>query len=144
MNNAIGAGNQKNFLLFLTYTGLAAAYLYTILVINLFKRGEDALEEPSVTMTRVLVFILVFAILFTGSMIFNQVYGIQTGYGTIDRMKMHSVEVVSDAKPIPFNHVFGIFGWRWVLPLAPMYESPEEVFRYKLKNYRYGKAEQQI
>jgi len=140
MNNAIGAGNQKNFFLFLGYTGLAASYLYTLLVIKLFQRGDGALEEPSVTMTRVLIFILVFAILFTVSMIFNQVYGIQTGYGTIDRMKMKEVDVVTNAKPIPYSHVFGIFGWRWVLPLAPVYENPEDVFRYKLKNYRYGKV----
>ena len=140
MNNAIGAGNQKNFLLFLVYTGVAALYLYVLLVIKLFKRGDDALQEPLVTMTRVLVFILVFAILFTISMVFNQIYGIQTGYGTIDRMKMNSIDVVTNAKPIPRSHVLGIFGWRWVLPLAPIYESPENVFRYKLKNFRYGKA----
>jgi hypothetical protein len=140
MNNAIGAGNQKNFLLFLAYTGLSAGYLYVLLVIKLFKRGEGALAEPLVTMTRVLVFILVFAILFTISMIFNQIYGIQTGYGTIDRMKMKSIDIVTNAKPISRSHVLGNFGLRWVLPLAPIYENPEDVFRYKLKNYRYGKA----
>lgn len=35
MNNAIGAKNQKNFILFLVYTDLAAIYLYILLAIHL-------------------------------------------------------------------------------------------------------------
>ncbi len=37
-------------------------------------------------LVRVLVFVLLFGILFTSSMVVNQVYGLVTGTGTIDRL----------------------------------------------------------
>lgn len=139
MNNAIGAGNQKNFLLFLIYTGLAAAHFYVVVAYHLMRK-DITYPQPLLNMTRCLLFLLVFTILFTISMVFNQYYGIQTGFGTIDRMKLKPNEVVSNAKPIPLSDIFGSASLSWFLPLSPVHEQPEAVFRYCTKNYRYGKA----
>lgn len=137
-NNSIGAQNQKNFLLFLVYTGIAGAYMYVLCAILLL---DDSITiQPLLGMVRVVVFVLVFSMLFTSAMIFNQVYGIQTGFGTIDRMKMKSSEVLKNQKSTPILHVLGKFSWRWFLPVAVLHESPDDVFRYTQKNYRYGKA----
>ena len=137
-NNTIGARNQKDFLLFLIYTGIASAYMYVVLAMFLL---DDAIEiQPLLGMVRVVVFILVFTMLFTVSMVFNQVYGIQTGFGTIDRMKKKSSEVLENQKSTPLLYVFGRFNYKWFLPLSISHESPDDVFRYTRKNYRYGKA----
>lgn len=145
MNNAIGAGNQKNFLLFLAYTLIASLYFYVLLVQFLLHEDTNneqssVVAKPLLTMTRVLIFVLVFTILFTASMALNQIYGIRSGFGTIDRMKMGAQEVARLASPIPFSHVFGTFGIRWFLPLPPMHKHPEDVFRYTVKSYRFGRV----
>ncbi len=140
LNNAVGAGNQKNFILFLVYTCTAASYLYYVIVLQLMRK-DITYPQPLLNMTRCLLFVLVFAIVFSVSMIFNQIYGIKTGFGTIDRMKMTSVELASSQiSPVPLSHVFGKIGLSWFLPLSPYYPSPEDVFRYRTRNYRYGRA----
>jgi len=92
MNNAIGAKNQKNFFLFLIYTDAASVAMYVILALHLVDCEAIACNEfygAGLYMVRVLIFILLFAILFTSSMILNQIYGLQTGLGTIDRYLNH-------------------------------------------------------
>ena len=42
-------------------------------------------EGVPLQLVRVLIFVLIFAVLFTSSMIINQVYGLVIGHGTIDR-----------------------------------------------------------
>lgn len=37
MNNAIGAKNQKDFLLFLIYTDMAAVYMYILFALHLVR-----------------------------------------------------------------------------------------------------------
>jgi palmitoyltransferase ZDHHC3/7/25 len=137
-NNAIGAGNQKNFILFLIYTSIGSIYMYVIIALNLV--SDSITSQPLLDMSRVLLFILVFSILFTISMIFNQAYGISTGFGTIDRMKMKAADVVNLSKSTPILHVFGKFSIRWFLPLQPLHSKPDKVWGYSLKNYRYGQA----
>jgi hypothetical protein len=140
LNNAVGAGNQKNFILFLVYTCAASSYLYSVIVLHLMRK-DIIYPQPLLNMTRCLLFVLVFAIVFSVSMIFNQIYGIKTGFGTIDRMKMSSAGLAtSQLSPVPLSHVFGDIGLSWLLPLSPIYPSPEDVYRYRTRNYRYGKA----
>jgi palmitoyltransferase ZDHHC3/7/25 len=90
MNNAIGARNQKNFLLFLIYTDLVSSYMYVVVAWHMvYCTGvtDDCTPYSGVALqlARLLIFILLFAILFTSSMILNQIYGLAIGLGTIDR-----------------------------------------------------------
>lgn len=39
MNNAIGAKNQKNFLLFLIYTDIVSAYMYVVVAWHMVSSG---------------------------------------------------------------------------------------------------------
>lgn len=140
LNNAIGAKNQKNFLLFLIYANIASVYAYAVLTYHLLSfEGGDDFSQPGLTMARVLIFVLLLAILFTGAMIYNQCFGIMSGLGQIDRMKER--KDYQEIKPIKWSNVFGDFGWSWFLPLEPSFSNPEEAFHYQLKDYPFEKEE---
>ena len=133
MNNAIGAKNQKNFFLFLIYTDIAAIYMYVILALHMIDCGAFAcFNGVELNLVRVLIFVLLFAILFTSSMILNQIYGLSTGLGTIDRMKLKSDDP-EEGTPVPFEHVFGSYILAWFLPLDPIFEDEDEVYKYCVK-----------
>jgi hypothetical protein len=139
MNNAIGAGNQKNFLLFLIYTDLASMYMYAIVAVHLVD-DDIAFTGTGLVLARVLIFLLLFAILFTSSMIANQCYGIVIGLGTIDRMKLRTDDDTVRGLTVPWRHVFGEEWLPWILPIDPYFPRPDLVFRYKLKDYGYGRT----
>lgn len=87
-NNAIGAKNQKHFLLFLIYADLAAIYAYSLMISHLIYCAElhcRTFMGSTLVLVRIAVFVVLFAILFTSSMILNQAYGLKTGLGTVDR-----------------------------------------------------------
>jgi hypothetical protein len=141
MNNAIGARNQKNFMLFLIYTVLASSYMYIVVAWHMVDcTGVTDDCRPYVgaglQCVRVLIFVLLFAILFTSSMILNQVYGLAIGLGTIDRMKS-SREGPESGTPVPFQDVFGSWWLAYFLPLDPYFDNEEEVFKYKLGDEKY-------
>ena len=138
MNNAIGAGNQKNFILFLIYTDVTSIFMYTVLSVHLID-DNLAFSGAGLAMARGLIFVLLFAILFTSSMIANQLYGIITGLGTIDRMKLKGDDK-GYGTTIPWSHVFGETWLPWILPINPHFSKPEKVFRYKTKTYAYGRS----
>jgi len=141
MNNAIGAKNQKNFFLFLIYTDAVSIATYVILALHLVDCEAincTAFTGAGLYMVRVLIFVLLFAILFTSSMILNQLYGLQTGLGTIDRMKLKADDP-EDGTPIPLSHVFGTWWPAWFLPLDPIFEDDEAVFHYVLQEEPYSK-----
>ena len=132
MNNAIGAKNQKNFFLFLIYTNLASCYMYAILALHLVDCGEfTCFTGVGLQLVRVLIFVLLFGIIFTTSMILNQVYGLSVGLGTIDRMKLKKDDPEMGT-PVPFTQVFGVSWPTYFLPLDPVWENEEEVFHYRL------------
>jgi len=139
-NNSIGAKNQKHFFLFLMYTDLAAVYLYVILSLHLVFCSSISCVEIvglDLILVRVEIFVLLFTILFTSSMIVNQIYGLVTGVGTIDRMKLKS-EYLPDEEPIPFNHVFGDQWYTHLIPTDPVWENPEAVLHYRICQESYS------
>jgi len=133
MNNPIGAKNQKNFFLFLIYTDLAAIYMYIVLCLHLIDCSQfNCFTGVGLNLVRVLIFILIFGILFTSSMIINQVYNLATGLGTIDRMKH-----VEEGIPVPFEHVFGSWWLAYFIPIDPYFADPEAVYHYRLGQENY-------
>lgn len=135
MNNAIGAKNQKNFLLFLFYADASSIYILILLTIHLVdcdKRKCNQYSDLTLNLIRVLTCFLVFGVLFTTTMLCNQVYGIVTGLGTIDRMKSKKgVKKVSS--PVPFRHIFGDNLCFFFLPFEPKFRHPELVLGYMIE-----------
>jgi hypothetical protein len=141
MNNAVGAKNQKDFLLFLIYTNLASIYIYITMALHLIDYdgiGASSFTGAGLNMVRVLIFVLIGAITFTTLMICNQVYGLATGLGTIDRLNLKEDDP-EDGIPVPFHHVFGDWWLAWFLPLDPVFDDPEAVFQYSLRDEPYTK-----
>ena len=141
MNNAIGAKNQKNFMLFLIYTDLASSFMYVVVawhMVDCTGTTDDCVPYVGAGLqcVRVLIFVLLFAILFTSSMILNQIYGLAIGLGTIDRMKV-SRDGPESGTPVPFNHVFGDWWPAYFLPIDPYFANEEEVFKYRLGDEKY-------
>jgi len=141
MNNAIGAKNQKDFFLFLIYIDVVSVYLYVDMALHLIDYnaiGATQFTGAGLYLVRVLIFVLLFAILFTSSMILNQWYGLATGLGTIDRMKLKADDP-EIGSPVAFSHVFGVWWPAWFLPLDPVFDDPEAVFHYSLRDEPYSK-----
>lgn len=62
-------------------------------------------------------------------MILNQVYGMATGLGTIDRMKLKKGDFYVE-EPVPFENVFGNdYVWCF-LPINPRFDHKEAVLGY--------------
>ena len=116
MNNAIGAKNQKHFLLFLVYSDIAAGLMYGYLALQLVMRlfltvklsfdnclfsklvprytqllpdtlGLQELTGTPLLLARLSVAVLSFILTFLSSMVANQAYGLAVGMGTIDRCR---------------------------------------------------------
>ena len=133
-NNAIGAKNQKNFFLFLIYTNIASFYLYIILFINLGTCNALSCNPANLLLIQIEAVVLLFAVVFTSSMIITQIYCLVTGLGTIDRMQLKRGQADS-AEPVPFEHVFGEETWRWFVPVDPVFKEPDVVYQYRIPEY---------
>ena len=135
MNNCVGAGNLKHFLLFLIYTWTCSVYSLILLGWNyFFCATEDcAFNIVLVQLVRLVTLLSVGAFLFTSSMLMNIVYGLMTGVGTIDRLKKKAAGTMADSEeePIPLQDVFGISPlWQWPLPLDPKFRDYDAVMGY--------------
>ena len=77
MNNCIGAGNLKHFILFLGYTWLCSVLGLALLGWNYFFCSmEDCMFTTLlVQLSRITIFLSTGALLFTSSMIMNVTYG---------------------------------------------------------------------
>ena len=132
-NNAIGAKNQKSFILFIAYTDLASLLFCLILYNNWISCSSVSCSEDPRHRKILLVqmIILLFSVVFTTSMLVTQIYNLMTGVGTIDRMQMRKNQA-DVFQPIPFNHVFGDEApYRWFIPTEPRFENVETVLLYR-------------
>ena len=137
MNNCVGAGNFKHFILFLVYTWTGCAYALIIFAGNYFFCDSDdcVFSLVLVQLVRAMTLLCIMTLLFTSSMLMNVTYGIMTGVGTIDRLKKKASDTLSlsDEEPIPLTDIFGIQGyWTWPLPIDPLFEDYDKVMRYSL------------
>jgi palmitoyltransferase ZDHHC3/7/25 len=135
MNNCVGAGNLKHFLLFLIYTWACSVFSLVLLGYNYFFCADDTCVFNLVLtqLVRIMTILSVGAFLFTSSMLMNVVYGIMTGVGTIDRLKKKATGTVSDAdeEPIPLTDIFGIGPlYQWPLPMDPLFDDYDRLMGY--------------
>lgn len=135
MNNCVGAGNLKHFLLFLIYTWTCSIFCLTLLGWNyFFCATADCMFTLVLTqLVRIMTLLSVGAFLFTSSMLMNVVYGIMTGIGTIDRLKKKATGTMSDSDEdsIPLTHIFGIGPYySWPFPTDPTFPDYDKVMGY--------------
>jgi hypothetical protein len=147
MNNCIGSGNLKHFLLFLFYTWTCSAFSLLLLGWNyFFCATEECIFTVVLTqLVRIMTLLSIGSFLFTSSMLMNVTYGIMTGIGTIDRLKKKAQNAMhtSDEEPIPLTHIFGIAGYHtWPFPIDPVfpdydlvmgYSTPQRLLREQMK-----------
>jgi len=135
MNNCVGAGNLKHFILFLLYTWTCSAYAMLLLCWSYFFCASDDCHFHFilVELVRVMLLLSLAAFIFTSSMLMNVTYGIMTGIGTIDRLKKKAQNTMadSDEEPIMLKDVFGIAGFHtWPIPIDPIFEDYDRVMGY--------------
>ncbi|CAM9107264.1 unnamed protein product, partial [Phaeothamnion confervicola] len=140
MNNCVGVRNLKHFFLFLVYTLATCMYALGLFLRHFIQcelgkcRAYSNLDTNLVRVAMVLAFA---GTLFTFSMLLNQVGGVLSGVGTVDRMqrrkkdRMTNAPAESDDRPVPWVDVFGA-GNRllWLLPTDPRFENWERVMGY--------------
>jgi hypothetical protein len=135
MNNCIGAGNLKFFILFLVYVWIGAVFSLLIFGGNYFlcDSEECAFSPILIQLVRCMTLICIGAFLFTSNMLMTVVYTIMTGLTTIDRLKRKAKNTVEDCEeePIDLEDVFGIEGyWTWFLPIDPIFQDWDKVMGY--------------
>ena len=96
--------------------------------------AEECFEGTVGHLTISLVAVSLFALVFVTSMLYNQVYAVLTGIGTIDRMKRRARHL--HHQPVPWTDVFGHGNCLlWALPVRPSFRDADQVLGYtKLGN----------
>lgn len=81
MNNCVGAGNLKSFVLFLCYSWIGSALSLMIFGINYFFCADEGCKFSGVlvNLVRIMTVICVGGILFVSSMLANVTFGVMTG-----------------------------------------------------------------
>jgi hypothetical protein len=121
MNNCVGANNQKHFMLFLFYTIVECLYSLTLLVC-MYVSGPSARNRAESGMACALMAVAIATLLFVSTMMYNQVYAIVTGIGTIDRMRKRGPK--GNFAPVPWVDVFGVDPLpMWFLPTDVKYRD---------------------
>jgi len=134
---AIAVSYTEHFILFLCYTWIGCTYVLILFAINYFfcSSEECVFSTVLVQLVRIMTVIGICTFLFVSSMLMNVTFGIMTGVGTIDRLKMKSegTRNDSDAEPMKLKDVFGIQGyWTWVLPFDPIFEDHDRILKYSI------------
>jgi hypothetical protein len=137
MNNCIGSGNMKHFILFLAYVWIASAYALFYFGMNYFLCSDEECTFPNglVALVRIMTLLCIGALVFTSNMLMSVFWGITTGMGTIDRMKKQEADTFdeSDEEPIPLTDIFGIGPYyTWFLPIDPLFVDHDRVMGFSV------------
>lgn len=147
MNNCIGTANMKHFVLFLVYTWTACAFALCMFGWNYFfcAKEECTFSPVLIQLVRVMTLMCMGTLVFTSSMITNVTFGVMTGVGTIDRLKLKADNAwgTADDEPMELKDIFGIGDyWTWALPffdpvfedydLALGYSTPQRLLRERV------------
>lgn len=135
MNNCIGAGNFKHFILFLLYTWCSSSYALVVFGYNYFLCNSDTCIFPDglIQLVRVMSVLCMGTLLFTSCMLINVTFGIMTGMLTIDQMKKKANHTLltCDNEPIPLKDVFGIGPlYTWPFPIDPIFDDHDRIMGY--------------
>lgn len=134
MNNCIGAMNQKFFVLFLTYTTAQCIFVLVTLAVRVGTCAPESSVEACFPgeegrLAIGLVVLVGLGFLFVASMLYNQVYAVHTGIGTVDRMKRRA----RHTQPVPIKWV-DVFGdgsyFLWPVPTSPEFTNESKILGF--------------
>uniref|UniRef100_A0A7S2WS54 Palmitoyltransferase n=1 Tax=Rhizochromulina marina TaxID=1034831 RepID=A0A7S2WS54_9STRA len=129
MNNCIGAKNQKHFFLFLIYASIQCVIALVVPLVRITTCSTHCFPGLTTHFSIAVVVIALLVLIFVSSMIYNQVYAIMTGIGTIDRMKRRARTF--HLMPLDWSDVFGMDNWLlWPVPIDPTFEEEDQVLGY--------------
>lgn len=133
MNNCIGANNQKHFMLFLLYTVIESVYCLALILYN-YEAGIKYNSDAASGMVAALLAVSIATLMFVSTMMYNQIYAIVTGIGTIDRMRKRGPK--GNFAPVPWVDVFGVDPWpMYLLPTDVKYRDFHRVMGYKVATW---------
>jgi ribosomal protein L40E len=133
MNNCIGANNQKHFMLFLLYTIVEAVYALALIATN-YSNGATYPSAACSGLVAALLAVSIATLMFVATMMYNQIYAIVTGIGTIDRMRKRGPK--GNFAPVPWVDVFGVDPWpMYLLPTDVKYRDFHRVMGYKVATW---------
>ncbi|KAK7253378.1 protein-cysteine S-palmitoyltransferase [Aureococcus anophagefferens] len=133
MNNCIGANNQKHFMLFLLYTIVEAVYALALIATN-YSNGTTYPSAACSGLVAALLAVSIATLMFVATMMYNQIYAIVTGIGTIDRMRKRGPK--GNFAPVPWVDVFGVDPWpMYLLPTDVKYRDFHRVMGYKVATW---------
>lgn len=133
MNNCVGANNQKHFMLFLFYTMVECTYCLVLLGMQ-WETCTSCYSPIEKGMVDALLAVSCATLLFVSTMMYNQVYAVVTGIGTIDRMRKRGPK--GSFAPVPWVDVFGVDPWpMWLLPTDVKYRDFHRVMGYKVATW---------
>ena len=143
MNNCVGIGNQKYFILFLFYTLFTTGYAIGLVLYHFVECMTHEYCDDYSTLTanliRAALVVACAAMIFTLSMLMNQFHGVITGLGTVDRMQRRRKEgrirgMPEDYSPMRWEDIFGEGNkLMWLLPTDPHFRKSQ---REKILGFR--------
>ena len=136
VNNCVGIGNQKLFLLFIFYTALVCGYSL-ILVISRFASCAlydlDCANEVHFLMILFLFLESLLFLMFTLCMLGDQLSSMRSNQTSIDRLKNQKHEIKVDVNEVCGSTLDVNFHWHWLMPIAVSYS---EAITEKILGYR--------
>ena len=114
---------------------IATTYALVFFGMNYFLCDSEECEFSLVItqLVRVMTGLCFMGLIFTSNMLMTVLWGIMTGVGTVDRLKLkaHRLLEHTDAEPIPLKDIFGIGPyWTWCLPIDPMFDDYDRIMGY--------------
>ena len=154
INNTIGIGNQKFFILFLGYTWLACLFAIILAIVKVVQchldakrhRGDvdweaaswcqKASPEASILMVVLMMASALFG-LFTTCIGCEQVTSIVNNNSYIDRLQARYRKGPAPPRPSAWQSLEEVFGNKgskllWLLPVRPRWKNPLKLFGYDL------------
>jgi len=131
VNNCVGVGNHKLFLLFITYTFLVCTYsLFLVLTKYVICIYHDTYCSQGADVHLALIFLVVEGILFglfTLCMMGDQLPGILTNQTQIDRLKGGAAAktplLITEVNEVCGSSLQQSFEWLWLAPVAVSFKD---------------------
>merc|ERR1712070_952046 len=96
--------------------------------------GPSARNRAESGMACALMAVSIATLMFVATMMYNQIYAIVTGIGTIDRMRKRGPK--GNFAPVPWVDVFGVDPWpMYFLPTDVKYRDFHRVMGYKVATW---------
>jgi DHHC palmitoyltransferase len=136
VNNCVGIGNQKLFLLFIFYTALVCGYSLILVISRFASCALYDLECGNEIHFLMILFLFLESLLFlmfTLCMLGDQLSAMRSNQTSIDRLKNQKHEIKVDVNEVCGSTLDVNFHWHWLMPVAVSYS---EAITEKILGYR--------